>query len=182
LATTDRLGRLLEAIASKEPAPASGSASAAVVAAAAALLEKCARLSARRWAGSAEALEQAHALRVQSEELVEHDVRAYLGFVEAVRSQAGLEDAHARTVGVPLEIARAAVKVSLLAEQLAEHGNPKLRADAVVAAILASAAAESAAFLVDVNLGPGHHVRSAEAQALALQASDLSRKLRVQGS
>lgn len=153
-----------------------------MVATAAALLEKCARLSARRWSGSAAALEEAHALRLHSEELVEHDVHAYLGFVEAVRSSQDLEDAQARTVEVPLEIARAAVKVGLLAEKLAAHGNPKLRADAVVAAILASAAAESAAFLVEINLGPVGDARSVEAQALALEALDLSRRLRPLGS
>ncbi|MGA8922656.1 MAG: cyclodeaminase/cyclohydrolase family protein, partial [Candidatus Dormiibacterota bacterium] len=71
---------MLEAIASKEPAPASGSAAAAVVATAAALLEKCARLSARRWSGSAEAQGEAHALRLRAEDLVEEDVHAYLAY------------------------------------------------------------------------------------------------------
>lgn len=173
---------MLDAIASREPAPASGSAAAAVVAAAAALLEKCARLSARRWPGAAAALEKAHALRLRGEELVEHDVHAYLAFVEAVRSGHGVTDAQARTVEVPLEIGRTACKVSTLAEQLALHGNPKLHADAVVAAILASAAAESVAFLVEVNLGPARDSRSDEAQALAQQAFETSRRLRSPGS
>ncbi len=173
---------MLEAIASKEPAPASGSAAAAVVATAAALLEKCARLSARQWDGSTAALEQAHALRLHSEELVEHDVHAYLRFVEAVRSGLSAGDAHAQTVEVPLQIGRAAVKVGLLAEQLASHGNPKLHADAVVAAILASAAAEAVAFLVEVNLGRTRDARSDEARSLALQALERSRALRPPGS
>ena len=181
-ATTDRLDRLLEAIASKEPAPASGSAAAAVVAAAAALLEKCSRLSARQWADAGSALDEAHALRMRAEELVEHDVHAYLSFVESVRSGEGVEDARAKTVDVPLEVGRAAAAVSELAERLARNGNPKLRADAVVAAILAAAAAESVAYLVDVNLGAGRDRRSDEARAIALRAFERSRTIRPPAS
>lgn len=132
--------------------------------------------------GATAALEEAHELRLRGEELVEHDVLAYLAFVEAVRSGQGVTDAKQRTVEVPLEIGRAAGKVSTLAEQLAAHGNPKLRADAAVAAILASAAAESAAFLVEVNLGQARDSRRDEAHALALHAFELSRRLRPPGS
>jgi formiminotetrahydrofolate cyclodeaminase len=179
LATTDdRLGRLLGAIASKEPAPASGSASAAVVATAAALLEKCARLSARAWSGSDEAHGLAHSLRLRAEELVEEDVQAYLGYVAATRSGAGLDSALSTTVDVPLEIVRAAAGASELADQLAAHGNPRLRADAVAAAILAGAAAETAAMLIRVNLPPASRDRRlVEARRLARAASARARRL-----
>jgi len=85
-------------------------------------------------------------------------------------------------LAVPLEIGRTADKVSTLAEQLALHGNPKLRADAVVAAILASAAAESVAYLVEVNLGSARDSRSNEARAIARHAFERSRTLRPPGS
>ncbi|MGH7764485.1 MAG: cyclodeaminase/cyclohydrolase family protein, partial [Candidatus Dormibacteraceae bacterium] len=174
----DRLGGLLEAIASKAPAPASGSAAAAVVAAAAALLEKCARLSLKAWSGAGQARDSAHSLRLHAEELVEHDLHAYLAYVEAKRSGVGVDSARARTVEVPLEIVRAAAKVSELAEALASAGNPNLRADAVAGAILARGAAQVAAMLVRVNLeARPDDARLREARRLATDASARARRL-----
>ena len=172
------MGRLLDAIASKEPAPASGSASAAVVATAAALLEKCARMSARTWSGSAEAHGQAHSLRLRAEELVEEDVDAYLAYVSATRSGTSLDSAHARTVDVPLEVVRTAAGASELADRFAAHGNPRLRADAVAAAILAGAVAQTAAMLIRENLPPASRDRRlVEARRLARAASARARRL-----
>ncbi len=178
-----RLNYLLEKIASKEPAPASGSACGAVVAAAAALVEKAARLSVKHWDGAALALERAHALRLEGFELIEEDTQAYLAFVDAVRSQADVPTAHARTVDVPLRMTRAAAEVAALAVQVAHRGNPNLRADAVVAAILAAAAAEAGLTLIEVNVSdaPDDH-RLAAAAKLARQASELARSVRPPAS
>lgn len=135
--------------------------------------------------------ERAERLRLQSEELIEQDSLAYLDFVEAVRSGRGVAGAQARTIQIPLEIARAAAEVAALAEQAASLGNPKLRADAVVAAMLASAAAEAAAYLVAVNLkeaadggrlGKTGDVRLDEARRLAREASARLRPPGVRGS
>lgn len=173
------LSHLLEKIASKEPAPASGSACGAVVAAAAALVEKSARLSTKQWEGAAGALERAHALRMESFELVEEDAQAYLAFVAAVRAHEDVEKVHARTVDVPLRMTRAAAEVAELAVQLANHGNPNLRADAVVAATLAAAAAESGLTLIAVNLvDVAEDARLAEARRLARNATALAASLR----
>ena len=169
-------------IASPAPAPASGSATAAVVAAAAALVQKVTRLSGKQWAEAAEMHERAERLRLQSEELIEQDSLAYLDFVEAVRSGQGVAGAQARTIQVPLEIARAAAEVATLAEHAASSGNPKLRADAVVAAMLASAAAEAAAYLVGVNVGETADVRVDEARRLAAEASARLRPPGARGS
>ena len=177
------MDHLLEKIASKEPAPASGSACGAVVAAAAALVEKSAKLSTKQWAGAAGALERAHVLRVESFELIEEDAQAYLSFVDAVRSQQELETAHDRTVEVPLRMTRAAAEVAELAVQVASHGNPNLRADAVVAATLAAAAAECGLTLIAVNLRDmADDVRLAEARLLARKATGLASSLRPLGS
>lgn len=174
---------LLEKIASKEPAPASGSACAAVVAAAAALVEKSARLSKKQWDGAAGAVERAQALRVESFGLIEEDAQAYLAFVDAVRSQQDVDTAHARTVDVPLRMIRAAAEVTELAVQLASQGNPNLRADAVVGAVLAAAAAQSGLLLIEVNLGdPTGDARFAVAKKLARKASGLALSLRPQDS
>lgn len=154
-----------------------------MVAAAAALVEKSARLSTKQWAGAPGALERARALRVESFELIEEDAQAYLAFVDAVRSQKELEIAHDRTVDVPLRMTRAATEVAELAVQLASHGNPNLRADAVVAATLAAAAAESGLTLIAVNLRDlADDARLAEARLLARKATGLASSLRPLGS
>jgi methenyltetrahydrofolate cyclohydrolase len=135
--------------------------------------------------------ERAERLRLQSEELIEQDSLAYLDFVEAVRSGRGVPGAQARTIQIPLEIVRAAAEVAALAEQSASLGNPKLRADAVVAAMLAAAAAEAAAYLVAVNLneaadggrmGETADARLDEARRLAGEASARLRPPGARGS
>jgi formiminotetrahydrofolate cyclodeaminase len=176
------MGKLLTRIASAAPAPASGSAVAAVVAAAAALVQKVARLSVKNWPEATETHARAERLRLQSEELIEQDAVAYIDFMEAVRSGQGVAGAQARTVQVPLEIARAAAEVAELAEQLASLGNPKLRPDAVVAGMLAAAATESAAYLVGVNLGETADERLDEARRLASEANARLRSPGARGS
>lgn len=171
---------MMEGLASDRPAPASGSAAAAVVAAAAALLEKSAKLSTRHWAGAAGALDQAFALRLRSQELIENDVEAYLGYVEARRSARGLDgEALARAVGpareltidVPILILGAASQVVELAEQLTQRGNPNLVADEAIAALLASVAAEACVILIAVNVeDTDGDMRLVEAKMLALGA------------
>jgi len=176
------LGYLLTKIASSEPAPASGSAAAAVVAAAAALVQKVAKLSVKQWPEAADMDGRAERLRLRAEELVEEDSLAYLAYVEAVRSGQDVQDAKARTVAIPLEIARAAAEVAALAEESASSGNPRLRADAVVAVMFASAAAEAAAFLVAVNVGETADARLVEARKLAGEASARLRSPGAPGS
>ena len=148
------------------------------MATAAALVEKSARLSQKQWDGAAGALERAQALREESFGLIEEDAQAYLEFVDAVRSQRDVATAHARTVDVPLRMIRAAAEVAELAVQLAQHGNPNLRADAVVGATLAAAAAESGQILIEVNLGDASaDARFAVAEKLARKARGLARSV-----
>jgi formiminotetrahydrofolate cyclodeaminase len=124
-------------------------------------------------------LERAHALRLESFGLIEEDAQAYLAFVDAVRSQQGVAAAHALTIDVPLRMIRAAAEVAELAVQLANHGNPNLRADAVVGAKLAAAAAESGLILIEVNLADSaRDARFAVATKLARKASGLALSLR----
>ncbi len=53
---------------------------------------------------------------------------------------------------VPLAVLRAGARLASLAARLAQGGNPRLRGDAVVAAVLAGAGAEAAGVLVRINL------------------------------
>jgi formiminotetrahydrofolate cyclodeaminase len=171
----------MDGLASDRPVPASGSAAAAVIAIASALLEKVARLSTAKWAGADAAVEQAHALRLRAEELVEADANSYMAYVEAVRSakkvqgkarERAIAPARAATIDVPLAIARLAAEIVELADTLAENGNPNLRADAMVAATLAAAAATAAARLITVNLSGARDSRSTEADRIARAATE----------
>ena len=76
--------------------------------------------------------------------------------------------AFARAAEPPLEIARVAADVAELAAQLAEGGDPRVRADAIAAAALAAGAAHGAVALVAVNLTAlDGDPRVAEARELA---------------
>jgi formiminotetrahydrofolate cyclodeaminase len=174
-------------LASDRPVPAGGSAAAAAVAMAAALAEKAAKLSGAHWSDAARAAGQAEALRLRATELIDTDAHAYMDYVEAVRSARGL-DALARevavgplrsaTVDVPLAIIRVAGEVVGLGAQLAGHGNPNLRSDAVVATLLAGAAAQAGLATLSVNIKHGSRdPRLAEARSLARAASARARSL-----
>jgi len=152
------------------------------VATAAALVQKVARLSGKQWPDSGEIHSRAERLRLHAEELIEEDSLAYLAYVDAVRSGQDVARAEAKTIDVPLEIVRAAAEVAVLARQSATQGNPRLRPDAVVAAMLAAAAAESASFLVAVNLGETADARLDEARRLAREASARLRSPGARGS
>jgi len=164
--------------------PAGGSAAAAVVAAAAALLEKASRLSAAHWVTAEVALEQAHALRLRAEELVEADADAYISFVEALRAAKGLRGkareravapARMLTIDVPLAISRLGAEAVELAGALADHGNPNLRADAMVAATIAK--------LIAFNMrGSTKDPRLDEAMRIAQAATDKAAKMGRTGS
>jgi formiminotetrahydrofolate cyclodeaminase len=158
---------------------------------AAALLEKAAALSSRHWSGAAAAGERAHVLRLHAEELLEEDAHAYLAFVEALRAAKVMtgeararmiNPARSKTVDVPLAIVRSGAEVVDIAAALAAHGNPNLRADAVVAATFAAAAAEAGAGLIAVNLSdaPGD-ARLEEAWHLATAAREKVTALRSEG-
>jgi formiminotetrahydrofolate cyclodeaminase len=180
---------LLDGLASDQPVPAGGSASAAVVAVGAALLEKVARLSAKHWPTAGAALEEAHALRLRAEELVDADAHAYMSLVEALRAARSLrgsarersvKPAREATVDVPLAIVRLGAETVELAGKLANHGNPNLRADAMVAATLAAAAARACAMLIAVNLsGARGDSRLKEAARAARVASDAASALKA---
>jgi formiminotetrahydrofolate cyclodeaminase len=170
--------------------PASGSAAAAVIVIASSLLEKVARLSRAKWASADAALEEAHALRLRAEELVEADANAYMSYVDAQRSARALRSkererviapARAATVDVPLAIARLAAETVELAAALVANGNPNLRADAMVAATLAAAGATAASRLVAVNLSGARDERSSEADRIARAASDKAAALSPSG-
>jgi methenyltetrahydrofolate cyclohydrolase len=170
--------------------PAGGSAAAAAVAMAAGLVEKAARLSSEQWIGAANVGKRAAVLRKLATILVDADANAYTDYVKAVHAARGLHTAEreriiaparARIVDVPLAVVRSAAEVAELAAQMAEHGNPKLRSDAIVAVELAAAGAQSAATTLAANLKTSKDARLLEARRLSARARRLLAPTRAGG-
>jgi formiminotetrahydrofolate cyclodeaminase len=156
-----QMGDLLGRLGSEQLGPGAGSAAALTAAMAAAITESVARLSAEQAGDAADALDQAVELRERLVLLADANAAAY---EEATKSlgREGPDDAVrdarlgsdlALAAYTPLSIAEVASEVAALAAVLAQGANPDVRADAVVAACLAEAAAQGAAHLVRINLG-----------------------------
>jgi formiminotetrahydrofolate cyclodeaminase len=146
-----RIDDLLDAIASRAPAPAGGSTAALVGALSAALCAKVARIS-----DDGGAFAQAEALRRRLTGLAAEDAAAFTAALEQLRERDDdfdLGRALAQAADVPLRIAEACADVAALGAALAESGKPDLQPDARTASLLAAAATRSAAHLVEVNLG-----------------------------
>ena len=134
------------------PGPAAGSTAAVSAALAAGLATTVAQGAAHR-----ETVDELDALRTQALQLADDDVEAYAGFLEARRldsisDRGGGPAASEAIVQVPADVVALAVRVAELSALLAEHGPDHLTGDAVTAAFLAAAAAESAAALVGANI------------------------------
>jgi formiminotetrahydrofolate cyclodeaminase len=153
------LTAFLDQAAARQPAPGGGSAAALTVALAAGLTAMAARFSARQIGDSAELASQADELRHRAAGLIDEDARAYQAVLDTRRgSGAGsstAQQAVRHAAIVPLQICELAGQTATLAARLAADGNPNLRGDAVTAALLAEAAARSAASLVRINIAAG---------------------------
>jgi methenyltetrahydrofolate cyclohydrolase len=166
----------LDELAGARAAPGGGSALAVAVANAAAVLAMAARVSD---AGGHAA--QAEALRARIAPLAQLDAETYeaaLAVRDAARDMKDeqrdwrIGEAFSRAAEPPLEIARAALDVAELAEELAMTGSPTIRADAIAAASLAAGAAKGCVATVEVNLTALEtDPRIAEAKRLAEAAA-----------
>ncbi len=157
------LGRFLEMVASREPAPGGGASAAVAVALAAGLSGMAARLSADL-ADATGPAERADRLRRRVAPLAQEDATAYGRVLAAYRNQddgtPGIRQERIRAAlsgatDVPLAIAETGTEVAEVAARLARGGNPNLRDDAVVAALLAEAGVRAAAVLVEINTMAG---------------------------
>jgi formiminotetrahydrofolate cyclodeaminase len=135
------LAQFAAAVADRTPGPAGGSTLAVTAALGAALAELSARLS-----DDEAAADDAARLRRRLFELADEDASAYAEFMRTKT-----DEARARTIAVPQEIAEHAASVAELATRLEREGNPRLEGDATAARLLATAAEEGAARLVELN-------------------------------
>ncbi|MCD2193397.1 cyclodeaminase/cyclohydrolase family protein [Actinomycetospora endophytica] len=146
------LGTFAEALAARGPGPAAGSTAAATTALAAGLAGKVARGAARTDPAALDLAHELDGLRAQALTLADDDVAAFSGFLAARNSPGGAAGATEAIVQVPMDVLGAACRVTEIAAALAEHGPDALTGDAVTAALLAAAAAESASALVGANI------------------------------
>ena len=157
------LGRFLDMVASRQPAPGGGASAAVAVALAAALTAMAARFSADHLADAETIADRAEELRNRVMPLAQADAAAYGRVLDAYRTprdddekrRRRIREALSEAADVPLSIAEVGVEVAGNAARLAEEGNPNLRGDALTATVLAGAGVRAAATLVEINVSAG---------------------------
>jgi formiminotetrahydrofolate cyclodeaminase len=128
---------------------------------------------------SARGLERVHdraaLLRAQVQVLAYADGKAYGVVLEALQippgseRQESLDAAVAGAIACPLKILEIASEVATLAADVAETGNRNLEGDALTGALLAEAAARSAATLAQLNVSMLSRHASADAHLQELR-------------
>ncbi|MHC5033755.1 MAG: cyclodeaminase/cyclohydrolase family protein [Planctomycetota bacterium] len=163
------LATYVEDAAAKKPAPGGGSVSAVAGALAAAMSEMAANFTAgkKKFAGVEEEIQamlgELAACRDALLDLMDRDVEAYGAVDKAYSMPRGTDDEKsARRQAVdaalrgamqaPLDVMRRCAAVGVIADRLADIGNPNLITDVGVSAILAEAACAAARLNVEVNL------------------------------
>ena len=174
------LGRFLDLVSSREPAPAGGASAAVAVALAAALSSMSARLSTDHLGEAPALAERAEQLRGEVLPLARADAAAYGRVLEAYRADSDKEgrrprirEALSQAASVPLSIGEIGAEVAGISARLAKDGNPNLRGDAATAVELAGAGVRAAAMLVEINVSAGgaDEGRLARARELAARAA-----------
>jgi len=159
------LGRFLDLVASRAPAPGGGTVAAIAVSLAAGLVAMAARFSTSQLDSGDQLADDADRLRARAAGLADTDAEAYGAVLEAVaskrenapaESRERIRAAWLRAAEVPLEIAEIGAEIARLAALLAVEGNPNLRGDAATALLLSEAAVRSAAQLVAINVEAGN--------------------------
>jgi formiminotetrahydrofolate cyclodeaminase len=187
--TDELLGRTLGdglAALAAEGSPGGGSAAGLVGAFAAALVAMTSRASTGSWPEAVGIAVQADVLRDRLVALAQADAEVYGRALQTLahpeelppgRRDHELGAALAGAADAALAIAGAAADVALLAAVTADRGEPRAQADAQVALVLAAAAAQAAARLVEVNLAAREaDARVQEARAAAAVAARASRE------
>ena len=152
------------------PGMGAGVACATTSALAASLVALVARASQGRWDDAAGIAAQAMTLGARAHEMADAGARAFAAAMSALDSAAETGDFKLGTAlhdaaDVLLRIVTVAADIAELAAETARNGVFERRADAVVAATLAEAAARSASRLVEINLAVGaDDARLAEAR------------------
>jgi glutamate formiminotransferase/formiminotetrahydrofolate cyclodeaminase len=170
------VAKFLDELASNSPAPGGGSVAALAASLGSALTSMVCNLTVgkKRYADvepeMKKILEQSERLRAQFTALVDQDTMAFNKVMEAYGLPKETEDQKALRAAaiqgatkeaalVPLSVMNHVIDALALAKAVAEKGNHNSVSDAGVSALMLSAAAEGAAFNVQINL---QHVTDAE--------------------
>ena len=155
------LTAFLDALATEDPLPGSGTAAALAAAMAAGLTAMAARRSAGEVPDAQEAVSEAEDLGERLRLLAVANADAFreastslgrIGDTQGAGRDERLGSDLARAAYTPLSIATLAAQVADLAAQVASGGVPDARADAAAACCLAEGATRAAAHLVEINL------------------------------
>ena len=163
------LETFLTRLASADPEPGGGAAAALAGATAAALVSMVANLTLGKPQFAAaepamrEALAKAETLRAALLEAVDRDSEAFRGVMRAyglpratddekATRRTAIQDALRAAAQEPAHVVRKCREVAEISVVVAEHGNPNVRSDAIVAAVLAEAGGTSAACNVEINV------------------------------
>jgi formiminotetrahydrofolate cyclodeaminase len=158
------LEQFLDEVASADLLPGAGFVAAYGVAMAAGLVSMTARLSSGHWTEARAVSAQAETVRHRVTPLAELNARAYQRALSVLKGEEegpkdprdSRDDAIAEALDeaarIPLQIGESACDVAALAATVAERGEPAVRADAAVAALVSYSSARAAATLVEVNL------------------------------
>lgn len=122
---------------------------------AAGLATKVGKGAARTDPAGVDLVHELDGLRARALTLADDDAEAFAGYLAARRAPGGEAAATEAIVQVPMDVLAVACRIAEIAAALAEHGPDQLTGDAVTAALLAAAAAESVAVLVGVNIADG---------------------------
>jgi methenyltetrahydrofolate cyclohydrolase len=153
---TTTLAGFLDRLAARTPAPGGGSVAAVTCAMAAGLVEMAAAFDGTGMLDPVGA--RAHELRARAAALADADGAADAQVLAALRMPAGpertarLDVAVAGAIDCPMQVLEIAAEVATLAADVAAHGNRNLEGDAITGAVLAEAAARSAATLAQLNV------------------------------
>ena len=179
------VGDFIDVLAQEE-APGGGSAAAVTVAMAAGLVVMVAEASKDYWAEAGGAIGQAETFRARVTPLAQADAEAFRDALAILRRREEvseryrdqtLRDALEKSAEIPVRIAEAGADLACLAALLVENGNPEVRADAVVACVLAEGGARAAATLVETNLGATQDdARVQHVKSLVEVAADASKR------
>ena len=159
-----RLGRFLEMVASREPAPGGGASAAVAVALAAALAGMAARFSNDHLADAETLAATSEELRGRAMPLARADAVAYGQVLDAYRTgrdggdgerRPSVREALTEAADVPLSVAEIGAEVAGISARLVREGNENLRGDAATAVALAVAGVRAAATLVELNVSAG---------------------------
>ena len=184
------LGRFLDLVASREPAPGGSATAAVAVALSAALSAMAARFSTEHLADADELASRADGLRAEVVLLARADAAAYGHVLDAQRAPRDDEEARRRRIrealteaaDAPLSVAGIGAEVAGLSARLAEEGNPNLRGDAVTAAVLAGAGVRAVAALVEINVSAGGDDGGRLSRAARLQATAVAAQEAAEGA